>query len=47
LERSGFRVRDLQERDSSVGHAHLITVGADGEMDVGTDPRADGAALAT
>ena len=31
---------------ASVGHAHLIRVHADGRLDVGSDPRADGGALA-
>jgi len=43
----GFRVDRLDELDESVGHAHLITVGPEGELDAGTDPRADGAALAS
>ena len=33
--------------DASVGHAHMIVIGADGGFDVGSDPRADGGTLAT
>jgi hypothetical protein len=36
----------LRDRDEAVGHSHLILV-ADGSFDVGTDPRADGGALAS
>jgi gamma-glutamyltranspeptidase len=43
----GFRVDPIHELDEGVGHAHLITVDTDGGLDAGTDPRADGAALAS
>jgi gamma-glutamyltranspeptidase/glutathione hydrolase len=43
----GFRVDPIEELDDGVGHAHLITVDRDGALDAGTDPRADGAALAS
>jgi gamma-glutamyltranspeptidase len=46
LERAGFRVTRLDADDSSVGHAHLIRLDPDGLLEAGTDPRADGAALA-
>jgi gamma-glutamyltranspeptidase/glutathione hydrolase len=46
LERAGFRVTRLDADDSSVGHAHLIRLDPDGSLEAGTDPRADGAALA-
>jgi gamma-glutamyltranspeptidase/glutathione hydrolase len=43
----GFRVDPIDELDEGVGHAHLITIDTDGGLDAGTDPRADGAALAS
>ena len=43
LERAGWEVRLLGERDEGAGHAHLIAVTADG-MEVASDPRADGGA---
>jgi len=46
LERAGFSVTRLGAEDSSVGHAHLIRLNPDGSLEAGTDPRADGAALA-
>jgi gamma-glutamyltranspeptidase/glutathione hydrolase len=46
LERAGFGVTRLGADDSSVGHAHLIRLDPGGSIEVGTDPRADGAALA-
>jgi gamma-glutamyltranspeptidase/glutathione hydrolase len=46
LERAGFRVTRLDADDSSVGHAHHIRLDPDGSLEAGTDPRADGAALA-
>lgn len=46
LEAAGYRVDVLGERDGSVGHAHMIRVVADG-FDAGSDPRADGGALAS
>jgi hypothetical protein len=47
LKDAGFRVHRLRDRDEAVGHSHLILVGTDGSFDVGTDPRADGGALAS
>jgi gamma-glutamyltranspeptidase/glutathione hydrolase len=47
LKDSGFAVEPLRDRDEAVGHSHLILVGPDGSFDVGTDPRADGGALAS
>jgi gamma-glutamyltranspeptidase len=44
---AGFSVDPLDDVDESVGHAHMIVIRADGAFDVGSDPRADGAALAT
>ncbi|HEV8565323.1 MAG TPA: gamma-glutamyltransferase [Actinomycetota bacterium] len=46
LELASFRVTRLRAEDSSVGHAHLIRLNPDGSLEAGTDPRADGAALA-
>jgi gamma-glutamyltranspeptidase len=47
LEEAGYALTRLGSEDSSVGHAHLIRIAADGAFEVGTDPRADGAALAS
>ena len=44
---AGFHVEPLMDRDEAVGHSHLIAVGPDGSFEVGTDPRADGGALAS
>jgi gamma-glutamyltranspeptidase len=46
LSEVGYSLTRLRAEDSSVGHAHLIRVGSDAGLEVGTDPRADGAALA-
>lgn len=46
LTRAGYRLVELRERDGYAGHAHLIVVDADGNLQVATDPRADGEALA-
>ncbi len=46
LEEAGFRVDLLDNVDEAVGHAHLILARSDGTLDVGSDPRADGGALA-
>jgi gamma-glutamyltranspeptidase/glutathione hydrolase len=43
---AGFRLEILGEVDEGVGHAHLITIAADGTLEVATDPRADGDAAA-
>lgn len=43
---AGYRLVELREHDGSVGHAHLIVADADGNLQVATDPRADGEALA-
>jgi gamma-glutamyltranspeptidase len=45
LRRAGFDVRAVGGHDEVLGHAHLIRVGSAG-FDVGSDPRADGGALA-
>ncbi len=47
LKEAGFRVEAKDDLDEAVGHAHLIIVRSDGSFDVGSDPRADGGALAT
>ena len=45
LQGAGFRIDALEDVDESVGHAHLILTSSEG-FDVGSDPRADGGALA-
>ena len=47
LQAAGLRVDDLEDTDEAVGHGHLIVRRADGAFQVGSDPRADGGALAT
>jgi gamma-glutamyltranspeptidase len=47
LRDAGFGIDILHDLDASVGHAHMILIGADGRFDVGSDPRADGGTLAT
>jgi gamma-glutamyltranspeptidase/glutathione hydrolase len=47
LQETGFRVDELEDVDEAVGHAHMIVRRADGMFQVGSDPRADGGALAT
>ena len=42
----GFRIDRVDDVDEAVGHAHLILARPDGGFDVGSDPRADGGALA-
>ena len=42
----GYRIDRIGANDRAVGHAHLIRIEA-GALSAGTDPRADGAALAT
>jgi len=42
---AGYEVNLLEPYDSTVGHTHLIRVGADG-FSAGSDPRADGSAEA-
>ncbi|MGZ6546045.1 MAG: gamma-glutamyltransferase, partial [Actinomycetota bacterium] len=44
---AGFGVHRLADVDEAVGHAHLIVARPDGSFEVGTDPRADGGALAS
>ncbi len=46
LEAAGYQVDAVGERDGSVGHAHMIRV-APGGFEAGSDPRADGGALAS
>jgi gamma-glutamyltranspeptidase len=43
---AGFRIDLLDDVDESVGHAHMIIPRQDGTLEVGSDPRADGGALA-
>jgi gamma-glutamyltranspeptidase/glutathione hydrolase len=47
LQEAGFRVDNLEDVDETVGHAHMIVRRPDGLFQVGSDPRADGGALAT
>ena len=42
LRRSGLPVERCADGDSEVGHAQLVRRLPDGELDIGTDPRADG-----
>lgn len=46
FEETGFRIEPLDDVDEAVGHAHMILARRDGTLDVGSDPRADGGALA-
>jgi oxamate amidohydrolase len=46
LEAAGYRVDVIGEHDGSVGHAHMIRAVAGG-LDAGSDPRADGGAMAS
>lgn len=46
LKAAGYRVDTVKERDGSVGHAHMIRAVAGG-LDAGSDPRADGGAMAS
>lgn len=46
LRSAGYAVEVLGPVSGSVGHANLILVGADGLLDAGADPRADGSAAA-
>ncbi|MGH2679373.1 MAG: hypothetical protein ACRDG8_02640, partial [Actinomycetota bacterium] len=46
LARAGFRVEPCGPLDRAVGHAQLLVVG-DGRLVAGSDPRADGGALAS
>ena len=49
LRNAGFSVAPLGSLASSAGHAHMIRIGEGGrdELDAGSDPRADGGALAS
>jgi gamma-glutamyltranspeptidase len=44
---AGLRVVTLPRRSGDLGHAHAIRVLPDGSFEVGSDPRADGGALAS
>ena len=46
LAEAGFRIHLLDDVDEAVGHAHMILPRPDGTLEVGSDPRADGGALA-
>jgi gamma-glutamyltranspeptidase/glutathione hydrolase len=46
FERGGFRVETLAEIDRAVGHAHLLRIDG-GTLIAGSDPRADGGAIAS
>jgi gamma-glutamyltranspeptidase/glutathione hydrolase len=45
IEAAGFAVETLGVHDDTVGHAHVIRTGPGG-LTAGSDPRADGGALA-
>jgi gamma-glutamyltranspeptidase/glutathione hydrolase len=47
IERAGYRLVRTHAPSEEVGHAHLILVGEDGAFDAASDPRADGAAMAS
>jgi gamma-glutamyltranspeptidase/glutathione hydrolase len=46
FETAGFGIDPLDDVDEAVGHAHMILARPDGTLEVGSDPRADGGALA-
>jgi gamma-glutamyltranspeptidase len=46
LKDAGYGVDTVEARDGSVGHAHMIRA-VDGGFDAGSDPRADGGAMAS
>jgi gamma-glutamyltranspeptidase len=43
---AGYELEHLAALDEEVGHAHSVTVAADGTFAAGADPRSDGAAVA-
>ena len=45
LRRAGFGIEMVGEHDEALGHAHLIRADPDG-LEAGSDPRADGGAMA-
>ena len=45
LRATGMPVELLEPVDETVGHAQYVRIGADGELEAGSDPRADGAAF--
>ncbi|MNI99993.1 putative gamma-glutamyltransferase YwrD [compost metagenome] len=45
LSEAGHLVRSVGEYDGIVGHAHAISIDANGYRSGGTDPRCDGAAI--
>ncbi len=47
LRATGTPVELLEPADQTVGHAQYVRIGADGELEAGSDPRADGAAFVT
>jgi len=46
LKEAGYRVDTVGERDEAVGHSHMVRAVAHG-FDAGSDPRADGGAMAS
>jgi gamma-glutamyltranspeptidase len=46
FERDGFRVETVGRVDRALGHAHLLRID-DGVLVAGSDPRADGGAIAS
>jgi gamma-glutamyltranspeptidase len=44
---AGFRLETIPAPSGDLGHSHLILVRPDGSFEVGSDPRADGGALAS
>jgi gamma-glutamyltranspeptidase len=47
LEAAGFRVDRILGPSGELGHSHLIRFRPDGSFEVGSDPRADGGAMAS
>jgi gamma-glutamyltranspeptidase/glutathione hydrolase len=47
LSGAGFRVDRIPGPSGELGHSHLIRVRSDGSFEVGSDPRADGGAMAS
>ena len=45
MKRRGHRVHEWDDWDEYAGHAHGITIDADGQKSGGADPRSDGAAI--
>ena len=47
LQAAGFRIETLPGPSGELGHAHAIRIREDGTFEAGSDPRADGGALAS